>query len=122
MASAEEKSKGSEASLLKKEWSQARDLITEEREIVRSANRLMLPCVRNEARQLPLRSACGLRRRISGPVWSNSSRELKGGQVLPEASALLVSGLLEGSRDNYQLGEPMEAVSYLRGFSLRDRP
>ena len=45
-----------------------------------------------------------------------------GSQVLPEANLLLVSGLLEGSRDDYQLGEPLEAVSYQRGFSLRDRP
>ena len=68
---------------------------------MRSANRLMLP----------LRSACGLRRRISGPVWSSSSVELKGCQVLLEANVLLVSGLLECSRDKYQLGEPLEAVS-----------
>ena len=59
---------------------------------------------------------------ISGPVWSSSSGELKGSQVLPEANLLLVWGLLEGSRDDYQLGELLEAVSYQRGFSLRDRP
>ena len=47
---------------------------------MRSANRPMLPCVWSEGRQLPLRSACGLRRRISGPVWSSSSGELKGSQ------------------------------------------
>ena len=88
---------------------------------MRSANRLMLPCVWSEERQIPLRSVCGLRRRIFGPVWSSSSGELKGSQILPEASLLLVSGLLKGSGDDYQLGEPLEAVSYQRGFSLRDR-
>ena len=41
---------------------------------------------------------------------------------MPEANLLLVSGLLEGSRDDYQLGESLEAISYQRGFSLRDRP
>ena len=123
MASGEEQSEGSGASLLKKEWPQVRDLIREERgPFVRSANRLMLPCVWSEGRQLPLRSVCGLRRRISGPVWSSSSGELKGSQVLPEGNLLLVSGLLEGLRGDYQLGEPLEAVSYQRGFSLRDRP
>ena len=121
MASVVEQSDGSGASLLKKEWSQVRGLIKEE-PFVRSANRLMMPCVWSEGRQLPLRSVCGLRRRISGPVWSSSSGELKGSQVLPEANLLLVLGLLEGSRDNYQLGELLEAVSYQRGFSLRDRP
>ena len=82
----------------------------------------MLPCVWSEGRQLPLRSVYGLRRRISGPIWISSSGELKGRQVLPEANLLLVSGLLEGSRDDYQLGEPLEAISHQRGFSLRDRP
>ena len=89
---------------------------------MRSANRLMLPCVWSEGRQIPLKSVCGLRRRIFRPVWSSSSEELKGSQVLPEANLLLVSGLLEGSGDDYQLGEPLEAVSYQRGFSLGDRP
>ena len=36
MASVEEKSEGSGASLLKKEWSQVRDLIREEREVFRA--------------------------------------------------------------------------------------
>ena len=89
---------------------------------MRNANRLMLLCVRSEARQLPLRSVCGLGRGISGPVWSSSSEELKDSQVFPEANFMLVSRLLEGSRDDYQLGEPLEAISYQRGFSLRDRP
>ena len=96
----------------KKEWSQLRDLIREERK----------PFVRSEARQLLLRSTCGLTRRISGSVWSSSSGELKGSQVVPEANVLLVSSMLDGSRENCQLGEPPEAVSYQRGFSLRDRP
>ena len=43
-------------------------------------------------------------------------------QVFPEANVLLVSGLSGDSRDNYQLAEPLEAVSYQRGFSLRGRP
>ena len=37
MASVEEKSEGSGASLLKEEWSQVRDLIKEEREAFRGA-------------------------------------------------------------------------------------
>ena len=36
MASVEEQSEGSRASLLKKEWSRARDLIREEREAFRA--------------------------------------------------------------------------------------
>ena len=36
MASVEEKNEGSGASLLKKEWSQVRDLIREEREVFRA--------------------------------------------------------------------------------------
>ena len=63
----------------------------------------MLPYVWSKARQLPLRSACGLKRRIFGSVWSTCSGELKGSQILPEANLLLVSGLWEGSRDDYQL-------------------
>ena len=93
-----------------------------EKTFVRSANKLIVPCVWSEARQLLLRSACGLRRRISGPVWISSSGELKGSQVFPEANVLLVSGLSVDSRDNYQLTEPLEAVSYQRGFILRGRP
>ena len=79
---------------------------------MQSANRLMLPCVRSEVRQLPPRSVCVLRRRISGPVWRSSSGELKGSQVLREGPVLRVTGLLEGSREIYQLGVPLDAFSY----------
>ena len=34
---------------------------------------------------------------------------------MTEANVLMVSGLVEGSRDNCHLGEPLEAVSYQRG-------
>ena len=93
-----------------------------EKYFVRSVNRLTLPSARSEARHLQVRSTCGLRLRIFGPVWSSSSGELKDSQVSPEANPSLILGLLEGSRVHSQLGEPLEAVLYQRGFSPRDHP
>ena len=87
-----------------------------------SANRVTLPCMRSEARKVPLRSICRLRRRIYGPAWSSFSVELRSSQVSPEANLLLASGLLKSSRGHHQLGKPLEMVSYQTGFRPRDRP
>ena len=38
-----------------------------------------------------------------------------------KANVSLISGLLEDSRNHYQLGQLMEVVSYQRSLSLRDR-
>ena len=82
----------------------------------------MPPCMWSEARQVPFRSACGLRLVITGPAWSSSSGELKGSQVLPDLNYLLFSGVLGGPRVHYLVGEPLEAISYQRGFGLHNRP
>ena len=51
MASVEEQSDGSGASLLKKEWSQVRDLISEEREAIRAEREQAGAALRVERRE-----------------------------------------------------------------------
>ena len=51
MASVEEQSEGSGASLLKKEWSQVRDLVREEREVLRAKREQADAALRVERRE-----------------------------------------------------------------------
>ena len=58
MASVEEQSEGSGASLVKKEWSQARDLIREEREAFRAEHEQAGAALRVERREAAAAQEC----------------------------------------------------------------
>ena len=92
MASAEEKSDGSGASLLKKEWSQVTDLILEEREAFRAEREQADAALRVERRE-----AAAAQERLRAETENlrasleQLQRRVEGQSVLPEANLLLVS-------------------------------
>ena len=104
MASFQEKSEGSGVSLLKKEWSQVRDLIREERKACRAEREQTGAALRVEQSE-----AIAAQERL----WAEAEnfqvsmeqlqRRVEGQSNFARGEPFACSGLWEGSRDDYQL-------------------
>ena len=109
----EEENEGSGASLLKKEWPQVRDLIREEREAFRAEREQADAALRVERSEAAAAQGC-LRAMTENlrASMDQFQQRVKGQSSFARGEHFAGLGLLEGSRDSCQLGEPLEADSY----------